>query len=80
MIINSIMSIHNVKPKRQRELAISEALRVLKDDGYLVIIDMEHIGEFKQALVEHGCEINVRRTGFNGLWGWIPTKVIIAKK
>lgn len=72
-------AIHNVKPKRQRELALSEALRVLKDNGQLIIIDMEHIGEFQRYLIEQGCEINVRHPGINGIWGCIPTRVINAK-
>ena len=72
-------AIHNVKPKKQRELAISEALRVLKDNGRLIIIDMEHIGEFKRYLIEHECIVNVHHTGINGIWGCIPTSVINAK-
>lgn len=52
-------AIHNIKPKSKRELAINEALRVLKYDGKLVIIDMEHIGEFKRILSCHGCRVAV---------------------
>lgn len=73
-------AIHNVKPKSQRELAISEALRVLKKNGLLVIIDMEHIGEFKRTLVQRGCKVTLSHGGINGVWGWIPTKIIIAEK
>lgn len=73
-------AIHNVKPKSQRELAISEALRVLKDGGHLVIIDMEHIGEFKRTLVKNGCRVTIHHAGIDGIWGWIPTSVIIAEK
>lgn len=73
-------AIHNVKPKRQREVAMSEALRVLKDNGQLIIIDMEHIREFKRYLIEHGCTVNVRHTGINGIWGWIPTNIIDTKR
>ncbi|MCT2898586.1 methyltransferase domain-containing protein [Lentilactobacillus buchneri] len=73
-------AIHNVKPKGQRELAISEALRVLKPGGRLVIIDMEHIGEFKRALIQNGCSVMIRHAGINGIWGWIPTSIIIAEK
>jgi ubiquinone/menaquinone biosynthesis C-methylase UbiE len=75
------LAIHNVKPKQQRELAIGEALRVLKPDGGLIIIDMEYIGEFKRCLADREYrEITVHRTGVNGMWGLMPTNVIIAKK
>lgn len=74
------LAIHNIKPKSRRKLAINEALRVLKHGGKLVIMDMEHIGEFKRLLSQYGCRVTVGHTGINGLWGWIPTSVIIAEK
>lgn len=73
-------AIHNVKPKSQRELAISEALRVLKTGGRLVIIDMEHIDEFKRILIQNKCKITMRHAGIDGIWGLIPTSIIIAEK
>ncbi|MEY8441608.1 class I SAM-dependent methyltransferase [Lactobacillaceae bacterium 24-114] len=73
-------AIHNVKPRSQRELAINESLRVLKKGGYLVIIDMEHIGEFKRTLIQQGCRVRLRHAGIDGIWGGIPTSVIIAEK
>ena len=73
-------AIHNVKPKSQRELAISEALRVLKTGGRLVIIDMEHIDEFKRILIQNKCKIPMRHAGIDGIWGLIPTSIIIAEK
>lgn len=73
-------AIHNVKTKCQRELVISETLRVLKSGGRLVIIDMEHIGEFKRALIQHRCKVTIYRTGINGILGWIPMSIIIAEK
>lgn len=73
-------AIHNVKSKRKRELAISEALRALKSSGKLVIIDMEHISEFKRTLIQNGCKVTVQHIGINGIWGWIPTSIIIAEK
>lgn len=74
------LAIHNIKPKSRRELAINEALRVLKHGEKIVIIDMEHIGEFKRFLSQHGCRVTVSHTGINGLWNWIPTSIIIAEK
>lgn len=75
------LAIHNVKPKSHRQLAIREALRVLKPNGHLVIIDMEHVGEFKQYLVDQGCQaVHTHHAGINGIWGWLPTSVVIAQK
>lgn len=75
------LAIHNVKPRAQRERALREALRVLKPAGYLVIIDLEHVGEFKRYLNEQNCrQVSVKRAGFNGLWGWLPTRILIAEK
>ena len=75
------LAIHNVKPKAQRRLSIEEAMRVLKNNGQLVIIDIEHVQEYKKLLSELGCsDVQVYSTGWDGLWGWLPTKILIAKK
>ena len=75
------LSIHNVKPKNKRKKALSEAIRVLKLNGYLIIIDIEHINEYKKFLIEKGfTNIKINKTGFNGLWGALPTRVLIAQK
>lgn len=74
------LAIHNVKPRGRRELALREALRVLKPAGYLIIIDLEHVGEYERYLRGRCQEVSVKRTGINGLWGWLPTRVLIAKK
>lgn len=59
---------------------MNEALRVLKHGRKIVIIDMEHIGEFKRFLSQHGCRVTVSHTGINGIWGWIPMSIIITEK
>ena len=75
------LAIHNVKPKAQRRLAIEEAMRILKNNGQLVIIDIEHIQEYQKWLSELGCnDVQVYSAGWDGLWGWLPTKILIAKK
>ena len=75
------LSIHNVKPQFKRQQALTEIMRVLKKDGYLVIIDIEHIKEYKKFLEHLGCQsIKTESTGSNDLWGWLPTKVLVAQK
>lgn len=73
-------AIHNVKPRKQRELAINEALRVLKTDGRLIIIDMEHTREFKRVITQSGWQVTVHHAGINGLWGGMPTSILITQK
>lgn len=75
------LSIHNVKPKASRGKAIDEAYRVLKPGGHLVILDIEHVGEYRKELEKlNVSEVTVQHTGINGLYGALSTKLLIAQK
>ncbi|MFT9269771.1 MAG: methyltransferase domain-containing protein [Liquorilactobacillus nagelii] len=75
------LSIHNLKPAYKRQAAIQEAFRVLKKGGRMVIIDIEHVGEYQQFLQQLGAkEISISNTGINGMYAGLFTKVLIAKK
>ncbi|MFC6288780.1 class I SAM-dependent methyltransferase [Levilactobacillus angrenensis] len=75
------LSIHNVKPKSSREKAIDEAYRVLKPEGQLVILDIEHIGEYRNRLKQLGVNsVQVEHAGINGMYAALSTKILIAKK
>ncbi|MCI1922095.1 MAG: methyltransferase domain-containing protein [Liquorilactobacillus nagelii] len=75
------LSIHNLKPAYKRQAAIQEAFRVLKKGGRMVIIDIEHVGEYQKFLQQLGAkEISISNTGINGMYAGLFTKVLIAKK
>ncbi|WP_421387955.1 class I SAM-dependent methyltransferase [Limosilactobacillus fermentum] len=75
------LSLHNVKPKQARRQALTEALRVLKPGGRLVIIDIEHSGEYRRALATLGAqEIEVINAGLDGVYGVMVTRVLTASK
>ncbi|KRN03011.1 SAM-dependent methyltransferase [Levilactobacillus senmaizukei DSM 21775 = NBRC 103853] len=75
------LSIHNVKPRSSREKAIDEAYRVLKPEGQLVILDIEHVGEYRNRLTELGASaVRVEHAGINGMYAALSTRILIAKK
>ena len=75
------LSLHNVKPKQARRQALTEALRVLKPGGRLVIIDIEHSGEYRRALATLGVQkIEVTNAGLDGVYGVMVTRVLTASK
>ncbi|MFD1550327.1 class I SAM-dependent methyltransferase [Levilactobacillus fuyuanensis] len=75
------LAIHNVKPKASRQQAIAEAYRVLKPNGQLVILDIEHVGEYRRKLEQLGVrEVRVQHAGLNGMYALLSTRILIAKK
>lgn len=75
------LSIHNVKPKSSREKAIDEAYRVLMSGGQLIIMDIEHVGEYRNRLEQLGVNsVHVEHAGINGMYAALSTRILIAKK
>lgn len=77
------LSIHNVKPAINRARAVQEAARVLRADGTLAIIDIEHVDEYQKVLENLGFHnVTVKKYGAKGWWGgpWLRTKVLLAKR
>ncbi|WP_268913564.1 class I SAM-dependent methyltransferase [Lentilactobacillus sp. SPB1-3] len=75
------MSIHNVKPKSSREHSIDEAYRVLKPGGKIIILDIEHIGEYRSRLQQIGIKkISVQHGGIEGMYGALSTRILIGVK
>lgn len=76
-------SIHNVKPKSARIETIAEAYRVLKVGGRLIIVDIEHVSDYREALRlldVNNSEIFVRSSGMDGMFGLMRTKILTVVK
>lgn len=75
------VAIHNVKPAPARAKAISEAYRVLKPNGEIIIIDIEHVAQYRRTLQQLGvAELTVSNAGVNGMYGVMMTKILRARK
>lgn len=79
----SSFTFHGIKPAINRGRAIQEAVRVMKPDGTLVIMDFGNVQQYRPILNNLGItDIRIIPTGYNGWWGgpWLSTKVLIAKR
>ncbi|MDF7637210.1 class I SAM-dependent methyltransferase [Leuconostocaceae bacterium ESL0958] len=80
----SSLAFHNIKQPAARLVALEEAVRVLADNGSLIIVDTgHHKKEYLDALTSMGLVIIEAKTyGFSGWWTgpWMPTYAIIAKR
>lgn len=76
------LAFHGISPALKRNRALQEAVRVLKADGTLAIVDFGHIAEYQRMLASLGFDdIRVVNAGINGWWGgpWAATKLVIAR-
>lgn len=76
------LALHNIKPANARKSALSEATRVLKPQGTLIIVDTGHNKkEYLSVLKANGYTIQNSKTyGIVGWWTgpWMSTYSIIA--
>lgn len=80
LVVASI-SIHNVNPTSNRKMAIHEAYRVLKPGGEIIIMDIEHVSQYRKILEELDvAELTIKNAGVNSMYGLLFTKVLKAKK
>ena len=82
-VVVSSLAIHNIKGEAGRDLAIDEAIRVLRPGGRLAIVDIFGTRRYAARLNERGLE-NVNRSGLGMRmwWGgpWMPTHLVTAAK
>jgi arsenite methyltransferase len=62
-LVLACLAIHNLHPKRRREQAVLEALRVLRPGGRFAFIDIAGTKSYRTVAGAAGCR-DVRRSGF----------------
>ena len=76
-VVLSNFAIHNISGRGGREKAISEAVRVLRPGGRLLIVDVRATGQYQAQLAKLGMD-DVARRGL-GWWFW-PARLVSATK
>ncbi len=76
-VIVSSLAIHNISGRGGRDKAISEAIRVLRPGGRLLILDVRSTGQYQAELARLGMN-DVARSRL-GWWSW-PARLVTATK
>lgn len=82
-VIVSSLAIHNISGRVGREKAISEAVRVLRPGGRLMIADIRATRQHQDQLARIGMtDVVRRRLGWRFWWGgpWAATRLVTATK
>jgi len=79
----SSLAIHNIHGRAGRAKAVSEAVRVLRPGGRLLIADVRSTREYQEELVRLGMNDIVRRRAGRQFWRggpWTMTRLVTATK
>jgi arsenite methyltransferase len=69
-VVTSALAIHNIPTAEGRTAAVTEALRVLRPGGQLLIVDFRHTADYARLLTKLGArDVTVRRLGFRYWYG-----------
>jgi len=82
-VVVSSLAIHNISGSAGRAKAISEAVRVLRPGGRLMIVDIRATRQHQEQLSKIGMNgVARRRLGWQFCWGgpWAPTGLVTATK
>jgi arsenite methyltransferase len=80
-VVVSSLVVHNISDPKGRERAISEAARVLRPGGRLVVVDIFFTNHYARQLRELGWDVTRRNLGWRMWWGpGMGTRVLAATK
>jgi arsenite methyltransferase len=81
-VVVSSLAIHNIKADAGRDKAITEAVRVLRPGGRLVIADIFATRRYQATLAGLGVPAQRTPLGWRGWWSgpWLPTGLVTATK
>ena len=82
-VVISNLAVHNIASSDGRRAAIGEAVRVLRPQGKLAIVDLWATNRHASQLREAGMtDVRRRRVGWRMWWGgpWAPSHLVTATK
>jgi arsenite methyltransferase len=82
-LVVSSLAVHNIPGADDRGTAVTEALRVLRPDGRLLLADAMHTDAYAATLREAGAQdVMVRSLGWRVWYGgpWTPLSMVSARK
>lgn len=77
-VVVSSLAIHNIPTRKERDQAIGEIMRVLKDGGRFALLDFRHVQEYAEAFERHGA-VQVNVIGPHWLM-FPPVKIVTGRK
>lgn len=61
----SSLCLHNIRDRKEREKALSEALRILKPGGKFVIADLYRVKEYAEFLIAQGLNVKYSKPNYS---------------
>ena len=78
-VVLSSLVLHNIHAPSDRQEALREMVRVLKEGGHLAILDVLHTGQYVRILKEEGAMWGVERSEPRFLF-FFPSRMVLGRK